>query len=100
MECVAKGYSGMGSGKDNPYMENVRDWGPIPRGRYRIGPPHHNAKYGPKTLDLTPIGHNALRRTDFKIHGESSEHAGRASIGCIILGPQIRQQIADTTMMS
>jgi hypothetical protein len=66
--------------------------GPIPRGFYRIGHAYKHSKLGPLTMDLFPIGHSALGRPDFRIHGTMGHHW--ASAGCIILGPEIRQQIA------
>ena len=66
--------------------------GPIPRGFYQIGHAYHHPVLGPVTMDLSPIGHTALGRTDFRIHGTKGHHW--ASAGCIILGPETRQQIA------
>lgn len=43
-------------------------------------------------MNLTPLGHNALGRTGFMIHGNNIQD--NASQGCVILGPTIRQQIA------
>jgi hypothetical protein len=43
-------------------------------------------------MDLTPLGHNANGRSDFRIHGDNSTHT--ASTGCIILPPHVRQQIS------
>src|SRR5579864_6406044 len=74
-----------------PPSQGLQFAGPIPVGLYRIGHayPSH---LGPFTMDLTPIGHNALDRHDFRIHGTKGHHW--ASEGCIILGPEIRQEIA------
>jgi Protein of unknown function (DUF2778) len=92
---VGDGYSGAGAGKNNPLMQQLTDTGPIPRGRYRIGSPRNTTNRGPHVMDLTPIGHNALGRTEFLIHGEKKGVApGSASKGCIILGPNIRHQIS------
>ena len=66
--------------------------GPIPPGPYNIGQAYHHPHLGPSTMDLTPIGHNALGRKDFRIHGTSGKRW--ASAGCLILDPQIRLQIA------
>lgn len=43
-------------------------------------------------MRLTPIGHNALGRSGFMIHGNNVQN--NASQGCIIPGSAIRQQIA------
>src|SRR5580704_5305736 len=91
-QFVATGYSGKGAGRNNPAEQAVPDVGPIPQGRYRIGPQFHAPVQGPCAMRLTPEGHNALGRTGFMIHGDNAAHD--ASIGCIILPPEIRQEIA------
>ena len=92
---VGTGYSGAPAGRNMPQMEHVRNVGPIPRGRYRIGNPRNTATHGPHVMDLTPVGHSALGRTEFLIHGERrSGPPGAASLGCIILGPAIRNRIS------
>ena len=51
-------------------------------------------------MNLQPINHNALGRSGFMIHGNNVQN--NASQGCIILGPALRQQIAnsgDTTLI-
>jgi hypothetical protein len=94
-QIVARnGYSGFEQGKDNPQLEAVRNIGPIPRGRYAIGPAHQHPGKGPMVMSLTPVGHLAQGRTHFLIHGESRDHPGQASHGCIILGLSYRQRIA------
>ena len=88
------GYSGAPEGQNNPNMQQVPNVGPIPRGTYRIGPPRSSSARGPHVLDLTPVGHNALGRTAFLIHGERRDGPpGLASTGCIILPLHIRQQV-------
>lgn len=91
---ISIGYSGKGAGRNNPLMENARSIGPIPRGRYRIGPRYTHPAKGPVTLALTPVGHTAYGRTHFLIHGDSIRHPGDASEGCIILDRAARQAIA------
>lgn len=90
---VATGYAGKGAGKNNPDMEQVRNVGPIPTGKYEIQAPFNSKHTSPYALPLSPIGHNALGRTAFQIHGDSNRNPGTASEGCIILGPQIRRKI-------
>jgi hypothetical protein len=75
-------------------MERVRNVGPIPRGRYRIGAQHAHPTEGPLTMSQTPVGHSAHGRTNFLIHGDSVSHPGNASEGCIILNHAVRQAIA------
>jgi hypothetical protein len=69
----------------------VRSVGPIPRGEYQIGPGYNTVHMGPLSIPLTPIGHNALGRSGFFIHGDDLQHD--ASHGCIILPPHIRNAI-------
>jgi hypothetical protein len=91
---VGVGYSGRGVGRNNPVMEIIQSVGPIPRGRYKIGPQHKHRSKGSVTMALTPIGHTAQGRTHFLIHGDSTHHPGDASEGCIVRNHVIRQTIA------
>jgi hypothetical protein len=86
------GYSGTGAGRNNPSMEDEHGIGPIPRGRYRIGPERASERLGPVVMNLDPIGHDAMGRTAFRIHGDDARHD--ASHGCVILGPVLRHLIA------
>lgn len=92
---VAIGYSGFGEGKNNPALQGVPDIGPIPRGDYTIGPPECvdvPGPHGPYVLRLTP--HQPVGGRDgFLIHGDSIEHPGQASHGCIILARGFRSLI-------
>ncbi len=91
-EVVATGYSGKGVGRNNPAEQGVRNLGPIPQGSYVIGPEFVAPVQGPCAMRLSPQGHDALGRTGFLIHGDNAEHD--ASIGCIILPLECREQIA------
>lgn len=92
---IGIGYSGSPIGRNKPRWQTVPDVGPIPRGRYRIGSPNNSHNHGPHVMALTPVGHNAFGRTHFLIHGERRfGPPGRASHGCIILPPNIRDQIS------
>lgn len=93
-QAVSVGYSGRGAGRNNPQLEHMRDIGPIPRGQYSIGAAHIHPGKGPLTMTLTPVGHTARGRTAFLIHGDSRNHPGDASEGCIILPPDIRRRIS------
>lgn len=93
-QSVGKGYSGHGVGRNNPSMEQVRDVGPIPRGRYRIGRPHQSDKTGRHVMDLKPVGHHAHGRSSLQIHGDKS--TGNASTGCIVLEYRIRKRISSS----
>lgn len=95
---VAKGYSGRGEGRNNPAMETVRGVGPIPAGRWRIGPPRTSGRTGPHVMDLVPIEHDAHGRTAFQIHGDNA--AGDASSGCIVLPRAIRERISRSGLLT
>ncbi len=84
-ELLATGYSGHGAGINNPAMEAVANRGPIPRGRWLIGPAYAHATLGPVTMRLLPHGHAAQGRALFRIHGDNARGDRSASEGCIIL---------------
>ena len=88
------GYAGHGQGKNNPQMQDVHNIGPIPKGKYTIGPWYDSPHTGPFTLPLTPDASNEMfGRSDFKIHGDSINAPGTASNGCIIMPHDIRIKI-------
>ena len=95
---VGVGYSGAGhdarTGRNNPEMEMIGSRGPIPQGQWSIGRAHHHPHLGPTIMGLLPVGHIPYYRDLFRIHGNNS--ANDASHGCIILGPTIRHQIANS----
>ena len=97
---VATGYSGFGSDKNQPADESIADLGPIPAGEYSIGGPEcveAPGPHGPYVLRLTPAPTNDMfGRNGFLIHGDSIEHPGTASHGCIILPRKIREAIAQS----
>lgn len=89
----ATGYSGHDEGVNNPAKESIRSVGPIPRGFWKIGAPYKSANVGPYALPLEPVGHNALGRSAFRIHGDNSKGDRSASHGCIIVPRAIREKI-------
>lgn len=84
---LAIGYSGNGEGRNNPVMESVPNEGPIPRGVYEISNlTLDHPKLGHYVLELVPFSDNDMfGRSGFFIHGDSREHPGLASDGCIVL---------------
>ena len=92
---VATGYSGAGAGKNNPALENVPNVGPIPQGDWTIaGPPVDTPDHGPYVLKLQPAASTeTFGRSGFLIHGDSKEHPGSASHGCVILPRAVREQV-------
>lgn len=92
---IGTGYSGIGAGKNNPKAEALQGVGPIPTGIYTIGAPYTHQVLGPVTMNLDPVqGTVEFGRSDFRIHGDSTEHPGAASHGCIVLPPACRRAIA------
>ena len=103
---LATGYAGADEGKNNPAMQDVKNVGPLPRGRYTISGPEcvgtafpcpdcHGAtahRHGPDVLRLHPVeGNEMFGRAGFLIHGSNA--AGTASEGCICIGRTFRQQV-------
>jgi hypothetical protein len=90
---VGTGYSGKGDGKNSPAREKEKNVGPIPAGLWKIGKARE-FKGMKDCFDLTPDGHDAHKRTEFLIHGDSKKNPGTASEGCIILDAATRKKIA------
>lgn len=96
---VYSGYSGeQGIGYNNPSEENVEDVGPIPEGEYTIeGPPFNTVDHGPYVMRLVPKPtNNMFGRSGFLMHGDSIEHPGTASEGCIVMNRIIRGLVWDS----
>lgn len=92
---VARGYSGNAEGKNNPAMQNIHNVGPIPQGDWTItGPPVDTTTHGPYVLKLTPASETqTFGRGGFLMHGDSKEHPGTASQGCIIMPRAVREKV-------
>ena len=92
-----RGYSGTGTGLNNPDMQNQRDIGPLPQGYYTIGTPYNSTRLGDSVLPLTPDTDNEMYgRDNFLIHADNNAHNNTASTGCIILRQEYREQIAES----
>lgn len=79
------GYAGRGAGKNNPAMQNVKGIGPLPVGWYTLQPPADDLVVGHYAMRLVPDKENEMfGRNSFFWHGDSSEHPGLASHGCIV----------------
>lgn len=93
--ALAKGYSGLGAGKNNPELQCADKIGPIPRGWYTIGASTDNP--APVTLPLTPDTANTMcGRSNFLIHADNVQLPGWASEGCIIFDLTARQRIVSS----
>jgi hypothetical protein len=91
---IGRAYSGFGEGKDNAALQFVEGVGPIPQGRYAVGDPFDSPRTGPYAMALTPLpGTNVAGRSDFEIHGDSEEHPGQASHGCIVISPKSIREV-------
>jgi hypothetical protein len=94
------GYSGNGTGLNNPDSQNVANVGPAPQGEYSIGTGYQHATEGPNVMNLTPTGNlmnNMFGRSAIHIHGDNSRNDHSASEGCIILGKDLRKKINEST---
>lgn len=74
-----------------PYVNSAADdgkecLGPLPAGTYTIGEPIADGGHlGPYVMELLPAaGNNMKGRSGFYIHGDSKDHPGYASEGCIV----------------
>ncbi|GGD06776.1 hypothetical protein GCM10011513_00470 [Franconibacter daqui] len=93
-ESYTANYAGASGYKNDSAQECVANKGPLPRGTYTIGAPHHSAHTGKYTLDLTPnSSNNMCGRTAFRIHGASKAHPLDSSEGCIIAPLSVRKSI-------
>lgn len=91
---MGSGYSGAGADKNVPASQGIMCRGPLPAGWYTIGEPFNSPDHGPFAMRLTPDPDNQMfGRSGFLFHGDSIEHPGCASEGCMIAGPIIRHAV-------
>lgn len=91
------GYSGHGSGLDNPAQDCRAGVGPIPAGVWQIGTFFDHPHLGPIVSHLAPTqGTDTFGRTGFFIHGDNVKCNHSASHGCIILPRSLREKIRDS----
>lgn len=88
-----KGYAGREQGKNNPDMQNVKGIGPLPVGWYiALQEPADDAVVGKYAIRLSPDrGNEMFGRNSFFMHGDSAEHPGLASHGCIVMPREVRE---------
>jgi hypothetical protein len=101
-KLLGTGWSGNGSGKNNPKMQDVHNVGCLCRGWYIIGAPVNSSHTGNFTLQLTPYSDNEMfGRSEFKIHGSALgvDKDGFVTVngkkypvseGCIIMSYDVR----------
>ncbi|MDE2019744.1 MAG: DUF2778 domain-containing protein [Patescibacteria group bacterium] len=98
---IVHAYSGRrGPYQNNPFYCSAIMRGPIPLGEWTIGRAVEHTQLGPRAFPLVPCtGTETYGRSGFFIHGDSIEHPGDASDGCIVTcypsGLADRQYIAD-----
>lgn len=91
---IGIGYSGRDAGKNNPAAQTQEGVGPIPRGTYTIGAPFTHPHTGIYSMRLTAEGGtNTFGRSGFLMHGDSVDHPGQASDGCIVQNLTVRHQV-------
>lgn len=91
---LATGYSGAPGAKNDPEKQDLTNVGPIPRGTYTVGVPFTSDAHGPWAMRLTPDPTNEMYgRAGFLMHGDSVEHPGAASEGCIIMPRDVRKTV-------
>lgn len=91
---TAVGYAGREAGKNNPLVQDAKGIGPLPVGHYTLLPPRDSATVGKYAMPLLPDPTNQMfGRNSFYIHGDSAEHPGLASHGCIVMPRNIREAI-------
>ena len=96
---IDTGYAGRDAGKNNPAMENVKGVGPLPCGNYtgvELRDPHQTV--GSYAIRLEPDNETRARIVaygrnpdSFFMHGDSREHPGLASHGCIVMPRPTRE---------
>lgn len=92
---VTIGYSGRGAAKNRPELDHLANEGPIPCGRWRIGPAYDHPRLGGCVLPLIPAeGTDTHGRSEFRIHGDSRVNPGWASHGCIIIPHDARERLS------
>ena len=97
-EVVATGYSGFDPGKNNPQAQDEPNVGPIPQGEWMIQKPAFDSPdHGPHVMRLLPkTGTVTFGRSGFLMHGDSIQHAGSASHGCVIMPRPVRNMVSDS----
>jgi len=93
-KLLAQGYSGLGIAKNDPAAQMLPNQGPIPCGKYLILQPENSPTHGPYAIPLSPYASNEMfGRSGFMMHGDSREHPGAASEGCIIMPRAVREAV-------
>lgn len=103
-EFFSSGWSGHNvrggvQGRNNPATQAVKDIGPLPVGKYKVGTAYDSPKTGPLTIPLTPDPSNEMYDRDgFRIHGwqigtDPNDPFNPSSDGCIMQARPYREAI-------
>ena len=94
-EIIATGYAGNGPDLNNPPSQVIHMHGPLPQGRYTIGPLQAtHGTLGTNVAALIPDPANEMfGRSGFFIHGRKSATDMDASDGCIVIDHDARLKI-------
>ena len=96
---VATGYAGGNCGKNpeginNHDMQNVKSIGPLPCGLYSFGSVVLKSQLGQFAIPLIPDSANEMfGRGGFFCHGDTQELNHSASVGCIIMPRNVRNEM-------
>lgn len=94
---LARGYSGAPGAVNDPAQQSLHDAGPIPEGIWMMGEPRDTVEHGPFAIPLVAMaGTETFGRSDFMVHGDSKEHPGAASKGCIIMPRFARERLVES----
>ena len=89
---LTSGYSGASGSVNDPTKTNLGFVGPIPEGQYTMAQPVDTEEHGPYAIALIPDPANQMfGRYGFMMHGDSLQHPGQASDGCIIIARFARE---------
>jgi hypothetical protein len=78
------GYAGAPGYINDPSDVSLKNKGPLPPGMYTITSWRRDPKMGPVCASLVPDPQNEMYgRSGFNLHGDSIEHPGCGSEGCI-----------------
>jgi hypothetical protein len=95
MAVAGSGYSGQPPHVNDTAAVDLKNEGPLPPGWYTMGQPVEGTHLGPLSLPLEPDAENEMHgRGGFYCHGDSIDHPGYASDGCIILPRSVRDVLA------
>ena len=92
-DVAGNGYSGQPPHVNVAQDQILRNLGPIPEGLWKaVELIPESDKLGPYAIRLEPYSQtDAFGRSGFFMHGDSLEHPGFASDGCIILAHAVRE---------